>query len=60
MTVNTDKLPNIHRDFSYFTMNNIHTVRYVGGFAMAGSITGEQYTAAKPDPIAKFAPHVMK
>ena len=48
------------RDFSYFTMKNILSVRFVGGFAMAGSVTAEQYATAKPDPIAPFASHVMK
>jgi hypothetical protein len=51
---------NIRRDFSYFSMKSLHSVRFVGGFAMAGSVTPEQYSAAKPDPIAPFAPHVMK
>jgi hypothetical protein len=50
----------IRRDFSYFSMKTLHSVRFVGGFAMAGSVTPEQYQAAKPDPIAPFAPHVMK
>lgn len=41
-------------------MKEVHSVRFIGGFAMAGSITGEEYMKAKPDPIAAFAPHVMK
>ena len=36
-------------------MNSLQTVRYVGGFAMAGSITPEQYKSAKPDPVSKFS-----
>lgn len=47
-------------DFSYFTMTSIETVRYVGGFAMAGSLTYDQYKTAQPDPVSKFAEPVMK
>ena len=47
-------------DFSYFAMTSLQTVRYVGGFAMAGSVTPEQYEAAAPDPIAAFASPVIK
>eukprot|EP01038_Epipyxis_sp_PR26KG_P014195 gene14195-19048_t len=47
-------------DFSYFTMESIVGVRFVGGFAMAGSITPEEYETAKPDPVAPFANPVMK
>lgn len=38
----------------------IQTVRYVGGFARAGSVSAQQYFEAKPDPIAAFAEPVMK
>ena len=34
-------------------------IRYVGGFARAGSITSNQYFEAKPDPLAPFAHHVQ-
>ena len=47
-------------DFTYYTMTSLKTVRYVGGFAMAGSITPEQYTQAKPDVVAKFSSGVIK
>ena len=47
-------------DFTYFTMTSIEAIRYVGGFAMAGSLTFEQYKNAQPDPVAKFAEPVMK
>lgn len=50
----------LNSDFSYFTMKSIELVRYVGGFAMAGSLTAEQYMTAKPDPLAAFAAPVMK
>ena len=33
-------------------------VRFVGGFARAGSVTAEAYTEATPDPIAGFGPAV--
>lgn len=47
-------------DFTYYRMTSIKAVRYIGGFARAGSITGEEYLAAKPDPVAAYASHVMK
>lgn len=40
-------------------MESLQTVRFIGGFAMAGSITPEEYTKAKPDPLAAFADHVI-
>ena len=47
-------------DFSYYAMNSVSAIRYVGGFARAGSVTVTEYTEAKPDPIAAFAAPVMK
>eukprot|EP01036_Dinobryon_divergens_P022988 gene22988-31295_t len=47
-------------DFSFFSMYEIVAVRYVGGFAMAGSISPGEYLASKPDPIAPFASPIMK
>ena len=38
-------------DFSYFSMETIVAVRFVGGFAMAGSVTPEDFLNAKPDPV---------
>ena len=46
-------------DFSYFAMTSLETVRYVGGFAMAGSITGTDYMSASSDPIAPFVKPVL-
>lgn len=46
-------------DFTVFRMKSIVTVRYVGGFARAGSCSAEEYKAAQPDPIAPFAVPVM-
>jgi putative heme iron utilization protein len=46
-------------DFTWFTMTDLKAVRFVGGFAMAGSVTPEEYSKAKPDPLAPFAKHVM-
>jgi putative heme iron utilization protein len=37
-------------DFTLFRME-VQNIRYVGGFARAGSVTGEQYADAKPDPV---------
>jgi hypothetical protein len=40
-------------------MTSLSTIRYVGGFARAGSITDEQYRQAKVDPLIQFAKPVM-
>ncbi|KAL7438041.1 hypothetical protein ACHAXM_005973 [Skeletonema potamos] len=41
-------------DFNWFRMDEIIDVRFVGGFARAGSVTPEEYKNAKPDPISEF------
>jgi len=41
-------------DFNWFRMDDIESIRFVGGFARAGSVTPEEYAAAVPDPIAAF------
>ena len=46
-------------DFKYFLMDNIVEVRYVGGFAQAGAINGEDYLTNSPDPLAAFSEPVM-
>lgn len=40
-------------DFTWFRME-VKYVRFVGGFARAGSVTAEEYAAAAPDPVAGF------
>ena len=47
-------------DFTYFKMESLESIRYVGGFAMAGSLTPDDYKGARADPIAAFATPVMK
>ena len=46
-------------DFSFHRMSSLLTVRFVGGFAMAGSVSPEDYISASPDPLANFATPVM-
>jgi hypothetical protein len=41
-------------------MNNIKTVRYVGGFARAGEVSGDDYISASPDPLYPVANRVIK
>jgi hypothetical protein len=41
-------------------MSKLEAIRYVGGFANAGSITPVQYYEAKPDPLVNFVAPVMK
>lgn len=45
-------------DFNFYRMDTIVDVRFVGGFARAGSITPSQYLNGKPDLIAAFGKHV--
>lgn len=40
-------------DFNWFRMN-VKAIRFVGGFARAGSVKPGDYLAAKPDPIMAF------
>lgn len=47
-------------DFSYFKMTSIEAVRFIGGFAMAGTVTSQDYLNAKPDPVAPFSIPVAK
>ncbi|CAM9118754.1 unnamed protein product, partial [Phaeothamnion confervicola] len=46
-------------DFSFFRMDTVKAIRFVGGFAMAGDITGDDYMSAQPDPITAFAEPIM-
>lgn len=32
----------------------VEKIRFVGGFARAGSVTAEEYKGSQPDPIAQF------
>ena len=40
-------------DFTFFRLT-VEKIRFVGGFARAGSVTAAEYFAAKPDPVAAF------
>jgi len=46
-------------DFNWFRME-IENIRFVGGFARAGSVTAEEYKEAKPDPISAFGTHIAQ
>lgn len=41
-------------DFNWFRMEEIVDIRFVGGFARAGSITPKDYADANPDPVSAF------
>lgn len=45
-------------DFTWFRMDEIEKIRFVGGFARAGGVTPEEYREASPDPIMAFGNHV--
>jgi hypothetical protein len=38
----------------------VDKVRFVGGFARAGSVTAAEYSAAAPDPVSEFGPQIAK
>ncbi len=46
-------------DFSFFRMDIID-VYFVGGFGAMGWITAEEYYAAEADPLAEFAPGIIR
>eukprot|EP01031_Cornospumella_fuschlensis_P034488 gene34489-41756_t len=47
-------------DFDFFAMEAIESIRYVGGFARAASVSPTEYLQASPDPLLAFAEPVMK
>jgi putative heme iron utilization protein len=47
-------------DFHMFKMADVRDVSFVGGFARAGSVTVEEYSAAAVDPCAPFAALVRR
>ncbi|GAX23338.1 hypothetical protein FisN_27Lh114 [Fistulifera solaris] len=46
-------------DFNWFRMSVEH-VRFVGGFARAGTVTADEYAQAQPDAISAFGPHIAE
>lgn len=36
----------------------VDKVRFVGGFARAGSVTAKEYSEASPDPVSEFGPAI--
>lgn len=44
-------------DFFWYRQE-VEAIRFVGGFARAGSVTAEEYKEATPDPIMAFGGHV--
>ena len=46
-------------DFFFYRME-IEAIRFVGGFARAGTVTPEEYKEAKPDPIMAFGSHIAQ
>jgi hypothetical protein len=50
----------IFRDFEYFAIESIHSIRYVGGFARAASVNPYDYLQAQADPLLAFAAPIIK
>ncbi|KAL3925147.1 MAG: hypothetical protein SGILL_000605 [Bacillariaceae sp.] len=46
-------------DFFFYRME-IEAIRFVGGFARAGTVSPEEYKEAKPDPIMAFGSHIAQ
>ena len=46
-------------DFNWFRME-VEKVRFVGGFARAGSVTAAEYLDAKPDAVSEFGPAIAQ
>jgi putative heme iron utilization protein len=46
-------------DFFFYRME-IEAIRFVGGFARAGTVTPDEYKEAKPDPIMAFGSHIAQ
>lgn len=46
-------------DFSMFRLEDVQEISFVGGFARAGGISIDEYSAAEVDPCAAFAAPVM-
>lgn len=46
-------------DFNWFRMTVDH-VRFVGGFARAGTVTADEYAQAQPDVVSEFGPHICE
>lgn len=44
-------------DFNWFKME-VESIRFVGGFARAGSVKPAEYLEASPDPIMAFGGHI--
>lgn len=49
----------VGRDFDFFIMDEIFTIRYVGGFARATTIKPEDYWNASPDPLVEFGDKIV-
>lgn len=47
-------------DFSIFRMDEVLEGRFNGGFARAATISGTEFAAAQPDPVAAFSAPIAK
>ncbi len=45
-------------DFAYYRLD-VAAAYYIGGFGVMGWISGEEYGAAEPDPLADIAPGII-
>lgn len=46
-------------DFFWYRLE-VEAIRFVGGFARAGSVSPKEYTEASPDPIMAFGPQIAQ
>jgi hypothetical protein len=47
-------------DFSFYRMNNVVDVYYVGGFGVMGWVDAAEYGSAQPDPLADAAAAIVE
>ena len=48
------------RDFSFYKLVSVLSIRYIGGFAKAGCISIDDYLSAPLDPLCSFAKPIMQ
>lgn len=46
-------------DFAYYRLE-VTAAYFIGGFGVMGWISGEEYSAAAPDPLANAAPRIIE
>jgi len=48
-----------YSDFAYFRLE-VSSVYFIGGFGVMGWVAAEEYSSARPDPLAEAAPEIIR